>query len=72
MHGLAGLLEIVEVEEDNMSTATPGISSITESRVVFPPTDEAGAAETQEEFGVVDDDEVIEVSTSSDEQILVQ
>ena len=71
MHGLAELSEAAELLED-MSTATPGISSITESRVVLPPADEAGAAEIQEEFEVVDDDEVIEVSTSSDEQILVQ
>ena len=36
MHSLAELLDIVEVEEVTMSTPTPGISSITESRVVLP------------------------------------
>ncbi len=41
MHGLAELSEVAELLED-MSTATPGISSITESRVVLPPADEAG------------------------------
>ena len=46
-----------------MSTGTPGISLITESRVVLPPADEAGEAKTQEElseeFEVIDDDEPI-------------
>ena len=37
MHGLAEHLEIANVEEDDMSTATPGISLITESWVVVPP-----------------------------------
>ena len=35
-HGLSELLEVAELRED-MSTDTPGISSITESRVVLPP-----------------------------------
>jgi hypothetical protein len=35
MHGLAELSEVAELLED-MSTGTPGISSITESRVVLP------------------------------------
>ena len=68
MHGLAELSEVAELLED-MSTGTPGISSITESRVVLPPADEAGEAETQEElseeFEVVDD-------TQSDEMIFVE
>ena len=46
MHGLAELSEVAELLED-MATTTPGISSITESRVVLPPADEAGVAETQ-------------------------
>ena len=39
IHGLADLSEVAELLED-MSTGTPGISLITESRVVLPPADD--------------------------------
>jgi hypothetical protein len=71
-HGLAELREVAELLED-MSTGTPGISLITESRVVLPPADEAGEAETQEElseeFEVVDDMQVDKM-IFVDEQII--
>ena len=71
VHGLIKLVENIADENVITSTATPGIPVITESRVVFPAAHEAGVAETQEEFEIVDDNENLNPSISSDEQIIV-
>ena len=72
VHALIKLVEDIADENVITSTATPGIPVITESRVVLRPADEAGVAETQEEFEIVDGDESMNPSISSDEQIIVQ